>query len=87
MATASPLNPDPQETPEVVAHERTYKAFNILLRWCMTLLAATISFLTLWFATSAGFVGALIAGVVIFALGYFVLVKTEAEKPLDVWQE
>jgi len=84
MATGSPFSP---EEPEVVAHERTYKGFNILLRWCMTLLAATISFLTLWFATKAGFVGALVTGVVIFALGYFVLVKSEARKPLDIWQE
>jgi hypothetical protein len=86
MANGSPFNPEPQD-PEVAAHERTYKAFNILLRWSMTLLAASISFLTLWFATAAGFMGALIIGAVIFALGYLVLVKTEEHKPLDVWQE
>jgi len=86
MATASPFPPNPDD-PEVIAHERTYKAFNTLLRWCMTLLAATISFLTLWLATSAGFIGGLITGAVIFAVGYLVLLKTEAHKPLDVWQE
>lgn len=84
MATGSPFTP---QDPEVVAHERTYKAFNVLLRWCMTLLAATISFLTLWFATSAGFVGALVTGAIILALGYIVLVKTEEHKPLDVVNE
>jgi hypothetical protein len=85
MASGSPFSPD--QDPEVVVHERTYKGFNILLRWCMTLLAATISFLTLWFATSAGFIGALVTGAIIFAIGYLVLVKTEEHKTLDVWQE
>ena len=53
MATGSQSQPDP----ELVAHERTYKAFNILLRWCMVMLASVISGLTLWFATPAGFAG------------------------------
>jgi len=86
MASGSPFDSEADD-PEVISHERTYKAFNILLRWCMTLLAATISFLTLWFATAAGFMGALVAGAIIFAVGYLVLVKTEEHKPLDVGQE
>jgi hypothetical protein len=83
MASGSPFNPN---DPEVIAHERTYKAFNLLLRWSMTLLAAGISFLTLWFATSFGFVGGLVTGAIVFAVGYLVLVKTEEHKPLDVSQ-
>ena len=86
MASGSPFETEADD-PEMIAHERTYKAFNILLRWCMTLLAATISFLTLWFATAAGFMGALVAGAIIFAVGYLVLIKTEEHKPLDVLQE
>src|SRR5258705_11908537 len=46
----SPPDPDPQ----LVAHERTYRVFNVLLRWCMVVLASTITGLTLWSATPAG---------------------------------
>ncbi|MDB5444249.1 MAG: hypothetical protein JWP86_2847 [Phenylobacterium sp.] len=77
---------DPND-PELISHERTYRVFNILLRWSMTLLAAGISFLTLWFATGAGFVGATIIGLIVFVGGYYFLVKHEEHQPLDVWQE
>ena len=80
MAAGSSFTPD-QDNPDLVAHERTYKAFNILLRWCMTLLAAGISFLTLWFATSSGFVGSAVVGLVILFVGYGFLVRGEAHKP------
>ena len=86
MATGSSFSPDPQD-PELVAHERTYKAFNILLRWCMTLLASTIAFLTLWFATSAGFIGAAVVGLIVLFVGFQVLVRHEEHQPLDVWTE
>lgn len=86
MATGSPFTPNSND-PELVAHERTYKAFNILLRWCMTLLAASISFLTLWFATAAGFIGGAVIGLIVFYLGWNFLVRHEAHQPLDVWQE
>ena len=73
------------QDPEVVAHERTYKAFNLLIRWCMVALGSAMLFLTVWFATDAGFFGGLAAGVIVFALGYYFLVREEAHKPLDVW--
>ena len=44
-----------QPDPELIAHERTYHAINVLLRWCMVALASSIFGLTLWFATPAGF--------------------------------
>ena len=86
MATGSPFTPDPAD-PELVDHERTYKAFNILLRWCMTLLAATIAFLTLWFATAAGFIGGAVIGLGVLFVGWNFLVRHEEHQPLDVWQE
>ncbi|MFC3071092.1 hypothetical protein [Phenylobacterium soli] len=86
MATGSAFDPNSND-PELVSHERTYKAFNILLRWCMTLLAASLSFLTLWFATGAGFLGGLVVGAIVFAGGWALLVRHEAHQPLDVWQE
>lgn len=74
------------QTNDVVAHERTYRAFNILLRWSMVALASTISGLTLWFATNAGFLGGLVVGAIIFIAGYIGLVRHEAHQPLDVWK-
>ena len=46
-----------------------------------------ISFLTLWFATSAGFIGGAIIGLVVLFGGYNFLVKHEEHQPLDVWTE
>jgi hypothetical protein len=86
MAAGSPFVPNPSDQ-ELVAHERTYKAFNILLRWCMTLLGASLSFLTLWLATAAGFIGGLVVGIIVLALGYSFLVRHESDQPLDVWTE
>ena len=72
---------------ELLAHERTYHLFNMLVRWSMVLLASTIAFLTLWFATPAGFWGGLVTGLILFVLGYLGLVRHEAHQPLDVWME
>ena len=72
---------------DLVAHERTYKVFNVLLRWCMVLLAGTITGLTLAFATSAGILGGGLVGLLILAIGYIVLVRHEQQQPLDPWAE
>ncbi len=74
-----------RQDPILVAHERTYHGFNVLLRWCMVALGSSLLFLTMWFASSAGFFGALVAGVIVFALGYYFLIREEEHKPLDVW--
>lgn len=73
------------QDPELIAHERTYKVFNILIRWSMLLLGDAILALTLWFSTPAGFWPALVVGVVVFVAGYLFLVRHEEHQPLDVW--
>ena len=73
--------------PELLAHEQTYHGFSILLRWCMLGLATLISTLTVWFATPGGFLGAVVVGVVVFAIGYAVLVRHEEKQPLSLWVE
>jgi hypothetical protein len=40
-----------------------------ITKWGSMVLAATVAFLTLWFCTGAGFLGALFTAVVIVALG------------------
>jgi hypothetical protein len=43
--------------------------------------------LTLWFASPAGFWGGLIIGIVVFAVGYAILVRHEEKQPLNLWTE
>lgn len=86
MATGSSFSPNPND-PLLVEHERAYKSFNIVIRWSMTLLAAGISFLVLWFATTAGFIGGAVVGLVVFFLGFNFLVRHEEHQSLDVWKE
>jgi hypothetical protein len=74
----------PQD-PELVAHERTYHAFNMLIRWAMVHLAVAIAGLTVWFATPGGFWGGLATAVVVFAVGYGVVIRHEEHQPLDPW--
>ena len=75
------------QSTEVVTHERTYHAFSILVRWSMLVIGDAILWLTLWFATPAGFWGALFVGLVVFIAGYVVLVRHEEKQPLDIWVE
>lgn len=72
------------ETPELRAHERTYQAFNQLLRWSMVSLASSLLMLTLWFATDAGFFAALVVGVVVFSLGYLLLLREGPSEPTEL---
>lgn len=72
-------------SPDLLAHERTYHAFNMLLRWSMLGLATGLTMLTIWFATPIGFAGALITGIVVWVAGYYGLVRHEARQPLDLW--
>jgi hypothetical protein len=74
-----------EQTTEVVTHERTYHAFSILIRWSMLLIGDLIVWLTLWFATTAGFLGATVIAVAAFIVGYVVLIRQEEKQPLDVW--
>lgn len=62
---------------EVVTHERTYEAFMLLLKWCMVALGSGLLWLTMWFATDAGFLAAFFTGIVVFAVGYIVLLRTK----------
>lgn len=76
-----------EQTPAVLDHEKTYHAFSMLTRWAMLVLGDMIFSFTLWFATPAGFWGAVFSGGAIFVIGYVVLVRHEAKQPLDVWVE
>ena len=51
----------------------TFHLFNGWTKWGSLVLAVALLTLTLWFATDAGFLGGLVAGVVVLALGIFAL--------------
>lgn len=78
---------DDTDNPELLAHERTYHAFSVFVRWSMVGTAVALTTLTLWFATPAGFLGGLLAGIVVFALGYWLVVRHEMRQPLNPWAE
>ena len=77
----------PPTDPNLVTHERTYKVFNIIVRWCMVVLGSGIAGLSLAFATPAGLLAGLFVGLVLFAAGYIFLVRHEEHQPLDPWAE
>lgn len=70
---------------ELAAHERTYHAFNVLLRWCMVAIASSTVTFVLWFVGSGGWFGGLVAGVVLFVVGYALLIRPEEHKPSSLW--
>ncbi|MEW5684573.1 MAG: hypothetical protein AB1942_06620 [Pseudomonadota bacterium] len=75
------------QTPDVLTHEKTYHAFSLLTRWAMLVLGDSILWLTLWFASPAGFLGATLVALVCFVAGYMLLIRHEEKQPLDLWVE
>ena len=54
-------------------HATTYHRFMLGVKWTAIHFAAIITFLTMWFASSAGFFGGLAAGVVVLAVGIYAM--------------
>jgi hypothetical protein len=54
-------------------HEKTYAIFLKMTKWGSLYVGALVLFLTLWFCTPAGFLGALITAIVLIALGVLAL--------------
>ena len=59
--------------PELMVHALYYHRFMLGVKWAGIHLAALITFLTLWFCTSAGFGWALIAGAVLLGAGVYAM--------------
>ena len=53
--------------------ELTFHSFIMLTKWGSLYLAALLLFLVLWFATDAGFLGGLVATVIVIVAGTLVL--------------
>jgi hypothetical protein len=50
-----------------------FRAFASLTKWASLVIASMVLFLTLWFCTNAGFLSALVAAIVVLAIGISVL--------------
>jgi len=58
---------------DFAVHAANYHRFMLGVKWFAILFAALEAFLTLWFATPAGFLTGLIVGAVILAAGVFAM--------------
>jgi hypothetical protein len=68
------LSKDVNTSPgDLAVHAGSYHHFMLGVKWCGIALAAMIAFLTLWFCTPTSFFGALIAGLIILAVGIFAM--------------
>jgi thiamine transporter ThiT len=58
---------------DVAEHVRTYRAFGNMAKWCSLHIAVLVVMLVLWFCLGATFLGGLIPGAVLLALGVYFL--------------
>ena len=71
MADEDDVRIDPAA--EFTRHAETYHRFMLGLKWAMITVASMIGFLIVGFATSAGFVGGLVVGVLMFGIGTYAM--------------
>jgi hypothetical protein len=84
---ASLVHDESTPTPaEISAHAGAYHRFMLGLKWTAIHLATLIVFLTLWFATPAGFGWGLIGGLIVLGVGVYAMThglahSTERDNP------
>jgi hypothetical protein len=59
--------------PELVRHAVTYHRFMLGVKWVAIHFAAVLTFLILWFASPAGFIGGAVAGALVFGVGVYAM--------------
>ncbi len=57
----------------VGVHATGYHQFMLMLKWCGIALGAAVTFLTMWFCSSAGFGWGLITGILVFIAGAYAM--------------
>jgi len=58
---------------DIHEQESSFQLFVGMTKWGSVFLAALLLFLTLWFCTKTGFLGALVSGVAVTAVGVLLL--------------
>ncbi|HTK35639.1 MAG TPA: aa3-type cytochrome c oxidase subunit IV [Caulobacteraceae bacterium] len=74
------------QDPDLAAHARTYHRFMLGLKWIAIHTASVLAFLIVAFATPAGIISGVLAGIVVFGAGIFAMThglahSSEAELP------
>ena len=64
---------------DVSEQTRTYEVFGELSKWSSLVIGVLVLTLTIWFCTDLGFLGGLIPGIVLFALGVIFLRRGPSE--------
>jgi membrane protein implicated in regulation of membrane protease activity len=54
-------------------HARTYHGFTLAVKWFCIHLATLITLLVVWFATPAGFVGAVVTAAIVYAVAIWAM--------------
>lgn len=70
---ANPASEYHRGTMDIHEQARTYAFVTTLTKWASLATAALVLFLTLWFCTNFGFIGALFSAVVVAVVGFFIL--------------
>jgi len=63
---------------DIQEQSATFEAFGKMTKWGSLAVAVLLLTITLWFCTSAGFIGGVIPGVVLAVLGVFYLLEKPA---------
>jgi thiamine transporter ThiT len=63
------------------AQAESYRRFNVLTKWAALILAVIITTCTLWFCVGAGFLGGLIPGLILLAVGIYFLRSKPSQEP------
>jgi Bacterial aa3 type cytochrome c oxidase subunit IV len=65
---------------DVTEQARTYRTFGVMSKWASLHIAVLVVMLVLWFCLGAPFLGGLIPGVILLALGIYFLRSTPVPK-------
>jgi hypothetical protein len=58
---------------DIAEHATTFHHFLKFTKWASLAIAVSVLFLSLWFCTNAGFLGAFVVGVIVLVLGILLL--------------
>ncbi len=70
---AQPSNDYHRGEMDITEQAATFAGFNVLTKWGSLFIATGTLFVTLWFCTKAGFIGAFVSAAVMAVLGILVL--------------
>lgn len=76
---AQPSNDYHRGEMDITEQQATFDGFNLLTKWGSLIVAVGTLFITLWFCTDAGFIGAFISSAVLAVIGVLVLREKKSQ--------